>query len=91
MSEEAMTEWQPIETAPKDGTSILVYVAGESLYPTAANYCSREYLLEEYGDAEYMDEGWYWGYGYPTDFSAHVIEPTHWMPMPAPPKEEPCK
>lgn len=81
-----MSEWQPIETAPMDGTSVFVYVRGDSLYPTAAAYKSRQYFEKEYGDAEYMEEGWYWDFGYPTDFHEEVINPSHWMPLPAPPE-----
>ncbi len=80
-----MMEWQPIETAPKDGTKVLVYVRGDSLYPTAASYKSAAYFEKEYGDPDYMEEGWYWAFGYPSDFHEEVIEPTHWMPLPPPP------
>lgn len=80
--------WQPIETAPKDGRKVLVYVKGDSLYPTAASFKSREYWQSNYDDPEYMEEGWYWAFGYPSDFHEEVIEPTHWMPLPQPPEAE---
>lgn len=80
--------WRPIETAPKDGTTVLVYVPGETLYPTAASYDSREYFAKEYGDPEYMPEGWRWENGYPGDFHEEVIDPTHWLPLPSPPESE---
>lgn len=83
--------WQPIETAPKDGTEILVYVRGDSLFPTAAAYKSARYFDKEYGDPDYMEEGWYWAFGYPSDFHEGTIEPTHWMPMPEPPIAKPEK
>lgn len=56
--------WLPIETAPKDGTEVFVYVPGDSLFPTAATYKSADYFEKEYGDREYMEEGWYWAFGY---------------------------
>jgi hypothetical protein len=77
--------WQPIASAPKDGTAVFVYVKGDSLYPTAAQFKSRAYWEKEYGDPEYMAEGWYWSFGYPDDFHEEVIEPSHWMPLPASP------
>ena len=77
--------WQPVETAPKDGIEVFVYVAGDSVFPTAASYKSSAYFEKEYGDPEYMAEGWYWSFGYPSDFHEDVISPTHWMPLPADP------
>lgn len=83
-----MNKWELIETAPKDGTEIFVYVRGDSLYPTAASYKSAEYFQKEYGDPNYMAEGWYWSFGYPSDFRGGTIEPSHWMPIPCAPGEE---
>jgi hypothetical protein len=80
-----MSEWQPIETAPKDGTNVFVCVPTDSSFPTAAFYLTSAYCEEEYGDPDYMEEGWYWAPGYPSDFHEYPINPTHWMPMPAPP------
>ena len=79
-------DWQPIETAPKDGTKVLVYVPSDSIYPTAAQYVSPEYFEREYGDRDYMEAGWRWAFGYPSDFHEEVVEPTHWMPLPPPPE-----
>jgi hypothetical protein len=76
-----------MESAPKDGTTVFVYVRGDSLYPTAARYDSREYFEREYGDPEYMEEGWRWAFGYPSDFHEELIEPYAWRPLPSPPKE----
>ena len=82
-----MSEWKPIESAPKDGTEVFLYVPGESLYPTAGRYDTPEHFEREYGDRDYAEEGWRWSYGYPTDFHEEVIRPTHWMPLPTPPGE----
>ena len=69
-SEEAM-EWQPIETAPKNGTDVLCFrlLRGEPDIATA----------RWKPDAEaFGGPGWCYAPG------RHG--PTHWMPMPAPPE-----
>lgn len=81
-------EWQPIETAPKDGTSVLVH-SYKWIEPTMMYYSSEEYFEEEYGDSEYMESGWYVSHGMDFDQpDEYTREPTHWMPLPTPPKEE---
>ncbi len=78
-----MSEWQPIETAPRDGTSILVYVRG--LEPVSASECSWIGAI-------------YWSWFDPIKYPALATsngwaclpwqnsQPTHWMPLPEPPK-----
>lgn len=72
-----MTDWQPIETAPKDGTCILVcdyfgtaiaswQVPGEE---AAAEGCEPTWLAHSQECEEYLD-------------------PTYWQPLPEPPKAE---
>ena len=80
-----MTEWQPIESAPKDGTDIHVWVRG-SLVPVPAHFTSREYFAREYDNPEYMEEGWYPSYGFLFDLPEITIDPTHWIPIPEPPQ-----
>lgn len=64
-----MSEWQPIETAPKDGSLILTY-----------DGCNSR-VVEWWSEFKYWD---YIGDGfYRSEFSDH--DPTHWMPLPAPP------
>lgn len=65
----AETAWQPIETAPKDGTHVLVW--SKSWGPTQAFFISED-------DEDYY-EGWV---AYHAD---QEIAPTHWMPLPAAP------
>ena len=71
-----MSEWQPIATAPKDGTRALLIVDGEVncgnwglLYPAAARPAWNRYWRSSKDD--------------PTSFVGS--SPTHWMPLPAPP------
>jgi hypothetical protein len=64
-------EWQPIETAPRDGTHILGYADGEM----AAVYCLPTWY----------DDGWSLSVsGKPASDS--YFWPTHWMPLPKPPE-----
>lgn len=67
--------WQPIETAPKDGTWMIIFVADSPLYanPFMARWDKRP------------GGGWWAGFdGYGEDDL--VRAPTHWMPLPEPPK-----
>lgn len=64
-------EWQPIETAPKDGTSILVF---PDIKVTNWGY-TRD---------KQNEFGWIGCYSYTTD-EYDTLDPTHWMPLPAPP------
>lgn len=61
-------EWRPIETAPKDGTAILVWRAHEP---------GRE--LRRMGIDMWVGGCW-WN-------SRRDMQPTHWQPLPAPPKD----
>ena len=74
--------WQPIETAPKDGTRILVsfgtmgiYAVAweESAYDEFKLWCVDDNKHGPYYLRGYSDEG--------------PRSPTHWMPLPDPPKE----
>jgi hypothetical protein len=79
--------WQPIETAPKDGTEILL-TNGKTV--AEGQWCDEEPYIREYRDADgrWIDqqesdgfEGWMdWSGGMKPD-------PTHWMPLPAAPQE----
>jgi hypothetical protein len=90
-----MTEWQPIESAPKDGSIVVLY-------------CPRGISRQGYGDADppvtigHFAVGEYGGparwlsvesimevhdYGGMTGVSTAVeqidVDPTHWLPLPA--------
>lgn len=68
-----MSEWQSIKTAPKDGTDIVVL--SRSLGPVI---CAFE-------RGAVMDVGFTaWRVKWDGDYLAS--EPTHWMPLPAPPE-----
>lgn len=77
-----MTEWKPIETAPKDGTKIDLWVRGKRI-PDA-------YWIKSSDDPEFAD--WavktYDSHLCETVDSFVYSEPTHWMPLPEPPKQD---
>ena len=67
-----MIEWQPIETAPKNDTPILVInvkFRGDKRPAVAVWHFEEHYIIEENGNGP-----------------AIGIFPTHWMPLPEPPK-----
>lgn len=77
-----MSEWQPIETAPKDGTLILVYEPVRQ-YAEAGIYMvswDREY--------PYQPKTWCIVYSEQDEQGgcATVDWATYWMPLPEPPK-----
>lgn len=73
-------EWQPIETAPKDGTHILVWTdASDTAYVVCwadAALGIRKYLTAESG----AERGWHLAWDGELFDREH--EPTHWMPLP---------
>lgn len=93
-------EWRPIETAPSDGTILLLYCPQgvDRLYASPAS--AEHYCLGFKGDggSMYPTEGW-WSvesrseiYGYGSELTGPMseteclsVEPTHWMPLPPPP------
>lgn len=75
-------KWEPIETAPKDGATVLVYVPG-LLKPVRLTYWfSSE--SRKYGKVESTTEKWAYHIG--AWGNDPLPEPTHWMPLP----EAPC-
>ena len=63
--------WQPIETAPKDGTLILVWDGRQAF----SGFWGRvSHPLNPLG--------WVGGHCQIN----HITQPTHWMPLPSPPQ-----
>lgn len=79
-SQEEPVGWQPIETAPRDGTRILVFAPG-------ARRAVREVWWRIPYDGAALRKGWwcYDGIGTLLDASVHHLGATHWMPLPAGP------
>jgi len=71
--------WRPIETAPRDGTDILIYSPEmEGCAIALASALEDDEEDESKKDHDLYDT-WYdtWGDGTPMD-----VVPTHWMPLP---------
>jgi len=78
-----MSEWLPIETAPKDGTHVLVYGPNWMPAHVAVTWWCLSLLAgkkSELSRVPQVVDYWTSGKGFRLDF-----EPTHWMPLPAPP------
>ena len=75
--------WQPIETAPKDGTRVLLFI------PHIGHMIQIGYWWEtetrEYGKVVRSRAGWYWGQMSLGPLSDDGPLPTHWMAIPPPP------
>lgn len=82
--------WQPIETAPKDGTNILVFYTKASVDFCHIAWWDNGEFYKEQGYQNIEDATGWWSY-IKDSFSSHKLNgydaPTHWMPLPQPPKE----
>lgn len=80
-----MSEWQPIETSPKDGTRVLIFNGYGAM--DIAGYVEQfterlEFVRSDKDGDVYQtvrNDFSYWD----TDIA---YDPTHWMPLPEPPK-----
>lgn len=73
-------EWQPIETAPRDGTYVLLYEPNLDIASGNKTFVGKfgRVKYDSYGSKgvifeDLSTEPWDW-------------YPTHWMPLPEPPK-----
>lgn len=76
-------EWQPIETAPKDGTNILI--CGGTFDSDDESYGDMPYpgVSVAYWDQRRLSPHWH-GETRDAHDSWFVHKPTHWMPVPLP-------
>jgi len=77
---EKLTQWQPIESCPKDGSTFMAYNAATGPYQTWYNDSEpdrpgTEYPLRTWTNASNRPKQGVW---YPS--------PTHWRPMPEAPQ-----
>lgn len=74
--------WLPIESAPKDGTEIFLFVPYERL-PQYSRMHTGKWEEDEYA----KNPKPYWKYGYLSKTTMRAKQPTHWMPLPGIPNE----
>lgn len=74
-----MSEWQPIETAPRDGTWVLGWLGETEFYRAHPNIIAwtKHNHVPIYG--------WVYSSGSAGDGEVEACEPTHWQPLPPPP------
>jgi hypothetical protein len=73
--------WQPIETAPKDGTRIILFLPSRYSFPAMVTIglWFEDFLPGRNG----------WSYCEVDEIGQFIEEPiTHWMPLPPPPEVE---
>lgn len=82
----AERQWQPIETAPKDGTPVLLAVRNGDRRLVGEAWFNP---FTETSDGP--DGAWWWANESSGEYHADAIYMrwtiTHWMPLPAPPAE----
>lgn len=96
-------QWQPIETAPKDGTACIGFSPGVGC-PILIRWIAPQDFMTTSECERYMDgcadsevdeaEEWletpeWWAADFNAgDMLAEDCQPTHWQPLPAPPEVE---
>lgn len=79
-----MSEWRTIDSAPKDGTCILTFQEPENGGICGLSVSSWDENINGGGESGFFDGSVAsWGY---EEYA--ILRPTHWMPLPSPPKEE---
>ena len=65
--------WQPIETAPTDGTHVLLFIPRYAMG-------RLPYVMVQGWNLAADRRGWR------AHYAGGIVEPTHWMPLPEPPQ-----
>lgn len=77
-----MSDWQPIETAPKDGTRILAWIASAD-WDVGEDVSSPRWTRDPFIAAvEYLNNEWWPVESFHT---GATCVPTHWQSLPGPP------
>jgi hypothetical protein len=86
MTPDSAEGWRPIESAPKDGTQVLIHGAHGAI---VAWWGDRE-PVDFMSDAPHEPHMCWLGHSNgkydPVALRLDYIEPTHWRPLPEPPK-----
>ena len=89
----SVPEWLPIETAPRDGRKLILFYLNRNnkSRTVMARWVTDEEAAETDADDVGLEGGWYECIDNWDDYcqiAIHEGEPTHWMPLPAAPKQE---
>ncbi len=79
-----MSKWMPIETAPKDGSEVLLGVEIASVWITRGGFYDDGYMFDVVGSEKPEDVIGWWSYenSVSQERLEGIYEPTHWAPMP---------
>jgi hypothetical protein len=78
------TEWQPIETAPTAPKMVALYYNDIPVYPGLPDYRDERWSLGFFDGNEFRELGT--GHLIFEGINTPPYLPTHWMPLPEPPK-----
>lgn len=88
-----MSDWLPIESAPKDGTPMLLWLKkapdrNYSVKGVCDNHAIGFWLHSRWSSIEVEDCGTMGGEmtGWMSDWASLDLSPTHWMPLPPAPR-----
>ncbi len=71
-------EWQDIKTAPRNEEWILIFVPGHGIFQVQfLAMGTADWWTMDHSRGQYRDT--------PRAIGAELGDPTHWMPLPAPP------
>lgn len=90
-SPDSVSQWQPIESAPQDGRTILLGCFNKlgKWRTMRGQWMSENYIAEYWEEPDDGEPGWFETTVECDDLpNCWPIEPTRWMPLPAPPQEE---
>ena len=76
--EDKAQEWQPISTAPHDGTEVLLW------WP----YWRKRPVIGVWKQGEWQTEAKLWDYGTGSPEELEKAQPQAWQPLPIPPQSE---
>lgn len=90
---EVMSNWQPIETAPKDGTEILGFREDAGVF--IVRWCNcYDFMTDaecdetEMNDDQLSEPDWFYADFIKGGRLDGDLAPTHWQPLPEPPEPE---
>ena len=69
-----MTAWSTIETAPRDGTAVLLYYTSDGIVYGTYDPATADWWSINVSNDEFISR-----------YAESCEEPTHWMPLPNPP------